>query len=480
MVARATRLAGSARGADGLDAAFAAIRAEHEVPEEFPAEVLEAAERVARDPRLPETDARHLELVTIDPPGAMDLDQAMQLERTTQGYRVHYAIADLTAFVAPGDPIDLEAHRRGQTIYCPDSRVPLHPPALSEGAASLLPGEDRPAYVWEIELDTEGARRSARVYRAMVRSRARFTYEEAQEGIDSADERFALLAEIGLLRIERESARGGASLPMPEQEVHADEEGRYSLRLRPLLAAEELNAQISLLTGIAAAQIMIEGGLGILRTMPPADPEDLARFRREARALGAEWPEGLPYGDFLRGLDREDPHHLAVIYEATSLFRGSGYTVLDTEDPAFPVPENPVQAAIAAPYAHTTAPLRRLVDRFSLAVCEALCSGSEVPAWVREGLEPLPATMAESGRRTGAVERACLDAVEAAVLAHRVGEVFDAVVVDAGRSGLELQLTDPAVTARAEGEAEPGDRVRAELVTADLAERSVRFRVLSS
>ncbi len=494
MVARATRLAGSARGVDGLDAAFHAIRAEHDVPEEFPAEVLEAAEQAAHEPRLPgrdtheaglpwrdasetrlpERDERDIELVTIDPPGAMDLDQALHLARIPTGYRVRYAIADVSAFVSTDDPVDLEARRRGQTIYCPDTRVPLHPPALSEGAASLLPGEDRPAYVWDIELGEDGARRTASVYRAMVRSRRRFTYEEVQAAVDdgTGGEVLELLREVGRLRIARESARGGASLPMPEQEVHADDDGHYRLRLRPLLEAEEWNAQISLLTGIAAAQIMIDGGLGILRTMPPASPEAITRLRREARALGAEWPHDTAYGDFLRSLDRDDPRHLAIIHDATSLFRGSGYTVFDGE-----VPGDLVQAAIAAPYAHTTAPLRRLVDRFALAICEALSAGREVPVWARDGLTELPELMAASGQRAGAVERACTDAVEAAVLAHRVGEVFDAVVVDANRSGLDLQLTDPAVSARADGEATPGDRVRAELVRADLAEHTVRFAV---
>src|SRR5690606_40184341 len=69
---------------------------------------------------------------------------------------------------------------------------------------------------------------------------------------------------------------------------------------------------------IAAAQIMLDGGLGVLRTMPPASPEAIARFRLEAEALGARWPEDLPYGDFLRTLDREDPRHLAIVHEATS------------------------------------------------------------------------------------------------------------------------------------------------------------------
>jgi len=211
--------------------------------------------------------------------------------------------------------------------------------------------------------------------------------------------------------------------------------------------------------------------------VPPATPEAVAGFGREAGTLGAEWPRVTVSGDFSRTLDRDDPRHLAIIHDATSLFRGSGYTVLAGDGSPRPAPEELEQSAIAAPYAHTTAPLRRLVDRYSLAICEALTEGREVPAWAGDGLAGLPEVMAESGRRASAVERACADAVEAAVIAHRVGEVFDAVVVDENRSGLDLQLTDPAVTARADGEAKPGDRVRAELVTADLATRSVRFEI---
>ena len=482
MVARATSLAESAREGEltnGLNAVFGEIRTELDVREEFPPAVLAAAERTARTPDLPDRDERDIDFVTIDPPGAMDLDQALHIERIANGYRVRYAIADVPAFVVPGGPVDVESRLRGQTIYCPDTRIPLHPPVISEGGASLLPGQDRPAYVWDIELDDDGVRRTASVGRAMVRSRRRYTYDEVQAAVDggSGGEVLELLRDVGRLRIARESARGGASLPMPEQEVHVDEAGHYRLRLRPVLEAEEWNAQISLLTGIVAAQIMLDGGIGVLRTMPPASPEAVARFRREAEALGATWPTGMAYGDFLRSLDRDDPRHLAIIHDATALFRGSGYTVFDAADPERPVPANPVQAAIAAPYAHTTAPLRRLVDRYSLAICEALAAGREVPTWARDGLADVPATMASSAQRAGAVERESTNAVEAAVLAHRIGEVFDAVVVDANGSGLDLQLTDPAVTARADGEASPGDRVRAELITADIAGRTVRFAV---
>src|SRR3954467_11592988 len=126
---------------------FAAIRAEFEVPESFPADVLAEAERVAARPPLPELDATDIELVTLDPPGSRDLDQAVHLAARGDGYRVTYAIADVGGFVTLGGALDAEAPPRGQTVYCPDRRVSLHPPVLSEGAASLLPGQIAPALV---------------------------------------------------------------------------------------------------------------------------------------------------------------------------------------------------------------------------------------------------------------------------------------------------------------------------------------------
>src|SRR5699024_6786403 len=123
--------------AAGLRSRLDAIRAELEVPDEFPPEVVAEAERVADRPlSLPERDETDLPFLTIDPPGSMDLDQAMHLSRDGDGYRVRYAIAHLESFVEPGGAIDAEARRRGQTIYAPDQRTPLHPAVLSEGAAS--------------------------------------------------------------------------------------------------------------------------------------------------------------------------------------------------------------------------------------------------------------------------------------------------------------------------------------------------------
>jgi exoribonuclease R len=125
---------------DALAQGMRDIQAALKLPLAFPPEVEAAAAQAAANPRLPELDRTDLALITIDPPGSMDLDQAMYVERTDGGYRVCYAIADVAAFVTAGDPVDLEANRRGETMYGADTTIPLHPKVLSEGATSLLPG----------------------------------------------------------------------------------------------------------------------------------------------------------------------------------------------------------------------------------------------------------------------------------------------------------------------------------------------------
>jgi exoribonuclease R len=114
-----------------LAAGLAAIREELGVPGDFPPEAVREAEDAARAPLPQRDDRRGLELFTIDPPGSMDLDQAMALSRSGDGYRIDYAIADVAAFVQPGGALDAEAHRRVVTRYLPDGNAPLHPRVLS-------------------------------------------------------------------------------------------------------------------------------------------------------------------------------------------------------------------------------------------------------------------------------------------------------------------------------------------------------------
>jgi len=458
-----------------LRAGLDKIRAELEVPGEFPAEARAEASAAALAGSTPDRDLTDLPFVTIDPPSAMDLDQAVHLSRDGSGFLVRYAIADVTSFVTPGGPIDVEAHRRGVTFYGPDRRAPLHPVELSESAASLLPDQERPALVWQLRLDSSGELTETVLTRARVRSRAKLTYEGVQSELDAgtAGDMLGLLPEIGRLRLEQERARGGVSMPVPEQEIVTRPDGGYGLQHRSPLPVEAWNAQLSLLAGTAAATLMRQGGVGIFRTLPPAQQRDVERLRRTAKALRIAWPPELPYADLIRSLDPAPAAHAAFIEEATSLFRGAGYVAFDGS-----VPERAGHAAIAAEYAHVTAPLRRLVDRYALEVCAALSAGAAVPQWVRAALPDLPEVMAEAGRRASAYEGACVAVVEAAVMNGREGEVFPGVVVDVVEKDDrgEVVIPEPAVRGRVAGRDLPlGEDVSVRLVEASIEARRIAF-----
>ncbi len=462
-----------------LAAGLARIRTDQQVPDDFPAEVTAAAERAAAAPRLPELDRTDLELVTIDPPGARDLDQALHIARDGKGFVVSYAIADVAAFVSAGDPVDQEAHRRGMTLYAPDHRTPLHPPVLSEGAASLLPDQVRPALLWTLRLDAGGRMTDAEVARALVRSREQLDYAGVQTEIDSgtARESLALLKIVGQWREQRERERGGVSLQIPEQEVVPDEDG-WRLEFRAPLPVEGWNAQISLLTGMAAAHLMLYGQVGILRTMPPADAGSLRRLRQTAKALHIAWPAELDYPEFVRRLDPHLPAHAAMLNACTTLFRGAGYQAFSGS-----VPIDAEHSALAIDYAHCTAPLRRLVDRYAGEVCVALCAGTEVPDWAARALDALPAEMATAGHRASAYERAVIDLVEVGLLAGRVGEVFTATVVEVDKSRVRgtVMLAEPAVEAKVVGQDLPlGHEVSVRLVSADFDLGAVSFELATS
>lgn len=452
--------------------ALAALRAGIEAPIEFPPEAIAEAESASAP--TPATDLREVPFVTLDPEGSKDLDQAFHLERAGSGYRVRYAIADVPGFVKAGGAMDAQARLRGQTLYLADGSIPLHPRVLSEDRASLLPDVERPALVWTFTLDDGGAKTDLRLERAVIRSRAQLDYVSAQASVDRGDDdHLALLREIGGLRQAQEAQRGGASLNLPDAEVVRREDGRYDIERRRPLPIEDWNAQLSLMTGMAAAELMIDAKVGVLRTMPQPDEQAFETFRRQTEALGRPWRSGR-YGEYLRALDTTDPLTLPVLEAAASLFRGAGYVTFDGR-----LPEGDLeQAAIGAPYAHTTAPLRRLVDRWSLALCLAVSQGQTPPDWARESLAELPALMQESSQRASQLDRETIDRVEAALLKPLVGQTIEATVIELrGENRASVQIAEPAVTATAPVPAgtAPGATVTLALAGVDIAKGEVHF-----
>jgi len=454
---------------------FGALRRELKLPTQFSLAAQRDADRAAAAPPPEMPDRTDIEFVTIDPAGSMDLDQAMCLSRRAGGgYRVRYAIADVTSFVPSGSALEAETWTRGQTIYLPDGRIPLHPVTLSEGAASLLPDRTRPAVIWTVDLDADGATGAVHVERGLVRSRAQLTYAGVAAG--PMPEPVEVLPEIGKLLIDRGLDRGAINLPIPAQEVE-QVDGGWRLRYVTPSPIEDFNAQISLLAGMCAARIMLDGRIGLLRTMPAPDARAVGRLRAAARSLHVDWPDGVSPGRVIAAVNGADPRGAAFLGHAPDLMRGAGYTAFDGE-----VPAAPEHGGVAAAYAHVTAPLRRLSDRYATEVCLALVAGREVPDGVCDALPRLPEVMASTGHLASAADRGAIDLAEAVLLSGRVGEEFDAAVldVDEEKPGHErrgvIAIDEPAIRARCRGAGLIlGERVRVRLVSADPVTRTVAF-----
>ncbi|OFT29248.1 exoribonuclease [Corynebacterium sp. HMSC08F01] len=447
---------------------FRAIAREFDVPTDFaPSLHAEASELVDRfaDVRI---DARDIPFVTIDPAGSKDLDQAVFVEqRAGGGYRVWYAIADVAAFVDSDSGVHEESLQRGQTIYLPDEPARLHPEEVSEGSASLLPDVDRPAVLWTFDVDGEGEVESAHVERALVHSVARLDYEGVHASLEdgSVHPSIALLPEVGRLRQQSSLRRHAINLRVPSVRVARDGDA-YELAIEPRHPIMDYNSEISLLTGMVAGQMMVDAGVGFLRTLQPASAESEAEFRREARNLGFDVTGDI--GEFLAGVDADTPHGMAVMREAQKLLRGSGYVDLSKDAPE-------VHAGIGGYYAHVTAPLRRLIDRFATEVCLAICAGTPVPEWVTRDAARMLKTMGRSSQLANTVEKACLHLTEATVLEPWVGHNFDGVTLKSGEEQSRVFIVDPPVLAPSAGAPEEGVSTKFSLVHADIDAREVGF-----
>lgn len=439
------------------------------------------------------TDHTSIEFVTIDPPGAMDLDQALHIAaRDGGGWTVYYAIADVAALVVPDGPVAAASLERGHTVYLPDGSVPLHPRELSEDAGSLLPQHNRAAVLWTVQLDRDAGIDSIAVERATVRSRARLTYAEVQNAADDDN----LPAPISHLPTVGEALRalgiraGAINLRLPGQEIDKNDDQTWELRIEPRREADEWNAQISLLVGRCAARLMLDAKVGLLRTLPEAPADTITELRGIAEALRLTWHPDQHLGEFLDAVDVNTPEGLAMMRWSTTALRGAGYTTFNGNPP-----EITTHAGIGGPYAHVTAPLRRLGDRFATEICLAHVAGHPIPQWVLDQLEQLPAILESTSRTANAVDRACVDLTEAVVMSARVGEQFDVDVLrgapapapdtshhegskDAKKKthpAGEVFLLEPPVFGTATGPLEQGKRATVTLTVADPVKRRVSF-----
>ncbi len=451
-----------------LTEGLAAIRAQFQVPASFPPEVLAAAEAAtARGPNE-HADRTDMPFVTLDPASSTDLDQAFAIESAGGDLLLHYAIADVAWFVRDGDPIDKEAWKRGTTTYLPDGKAGLYPPVLAEAAASLLPDGPRPCVLFTVRVAPDGGVKLDGAERAIIRSRAKLAYDSVRD-----EQLPAGFTELAHRIAAAEERRGAARVDPPEQEVERDAKGHFTLRLRPQLLSERRNAAMSLACNLAVADALHTAGTGLFRVMAEPDGRAVMRLRHTARAFGLDWPAAMPLDRFERLLDPADPRHSAFMLAIRRAGNGASYE-------PFRDGVKPWHAAMAATYTHSTAPLRRLADRYVLRAALAVANGMAVPAEVSEAFQRLPATMQKAEARENQIGRAAIDLAETAFLAGREGEVFDAVVTDFGEQGARIQLCAMPVVARTAAHGvQPGDPIRVKLLAADTERRTLQLQRVS-
>ncbi len=435
---------------------FQSIRDSLQLPRDFAPELLDEAQQVARRNPLAASleNLQEVPFVTIDPPTSLDLDQAYWADRLPSGYRVRYAIADVGFWIDRGSAVEQEAWRRGNTYYSPDLRTPLYPNAISEGAASLLPQQIRPAIVFDFELNAQAEVLSVGIARSQVMSRAKLAYADVGKHLDA--ERIAsgsghlahqdwslsltLLKEIGRKRQQLEIERHGINLRIPAQQVERWATALYGYRLafEESTEVEDWNAQISLMTGISAAQVMIAHEAGLLRTLDPPREDRLRMLRLAAQALHVNWPDGMRYDEFVRSLNPHDPIHSVMLQQAARVNGGARYLMFEGKAPKYSA-----HAAIASTYAHVTAPLRRLADRYALDLLVELSNGNQPSSELLEALHALPQVMNESESRSHKLETAIVDFAEARLMQDHQGEKFSALVIGLREDSVVVQIADP-------------------------------------
>ena len=459
---------------EALAAGFAKIAKQYKLPTCFPGDVVKAANAsvgllLAKDCgwKRNRRDATNIPLVTLDPATSTDLDQAFAIKQDGEDLILYYALADVDAFVPIGGTVEREAWCRGVTIYGLAEKVPLYPKVISQGAASLLPDGPRPAMLVVVSVCPAGKVTLRSVERAICESRAKLAYDT----VDLST--VPHLAEFARRMWADEVARGAQRVEFPQQEVIVDESapGGVRLVLRARVLSESINSTLSLAVNMAIGSLLQSAAIGVFRIMDDPEPQSIQSLRRTAHALDIQWLPNESLRELQRRMDPENFSHQRFLLDARRAGGRARYAVYTQDKPAW-------HSAIGATYAHATAPMRRLVDRYVLDLAYRIVSQLSVPSTLLQRLDDLPAIMERYESKASSVDRAVIDLLEAVALQDRVGEILDAEVVDAA-NGI-VQTHDSAIRARATKlpKLENGTLVQVRIEVADPPTRTVRLTAL--
>jgi len=427
----------------------------HGIPHEFPKAVLKAADKAQPVTSLDgREDWRELPLVTIDPADAKDHDDAVHAEPDTDpdnegGFIATVAIADVAHYVRAGSPIDIEAEKRGNSVYFPDFVVPMLPEQLSTDLCSLREGEDRPAMAVRMVFDRTGRKKSHSFHRVMMRSAAKLSYQEAQAAIDGhpSDKSGPLLDTV--LRplwdgyaclMKGRDAREPLDLDLPERKILLKPDGTVDRVITPdRLDAHKLIEEFMIQANVCAAETCQKADLDILyRVHDSPSQEKLAALRDFLTTVDMKFPKvgnlrPAQFNGILRKVAGTENDHLV------------NEVVLRSQAQAEYTPQNIGHFGLnLRRYAHFTSPIRRYAD---LVVHRALIRagrlGSDGLADEDMGrLQELGGELSAAERRAMAAERETVDRLIAHWLVDHVGATFNGRIVGVTRAGLFVALDD--------------------------------------
>jgi len=418
----------------------------HGLPAEFPTEVEEAATEASSrgDAPGPRTDRRDLLVFTIDPADARDHDDALSIVSVGEDrWEVGIHIADVSHFVEEGSPLDLEAWKRGTSVYLVDQVVPMLPHSLSSDLCSLRSGVDRLALSLFLEMDGKGGVHAHRFERTIIRSRYDLTYDQVQEVLEGKsslgaqlDEDLSCLARLARGLRGRRSERGSLDFDLPEARVVLDSEGApIDIQRRVQEESHRLIEDFMILANEVVAQESIRKKLPVpFRIHEPPSEVRMEELREFLRSIGY----ALPKGDI-------GPRSLQAVLSRSEGRPEAGLVstvVLRSMNRARYDVQNPGHFGLASrAYSHFTSPIRRYPDlALHRVVARCLIEGEEPrPQWA-EGLRAMTSHASDRERVAQNAERDSVDMKKVEFMARHLGEVFDGVISGVTSFGLFVQL----------------------------------------
>ena len=437
--------------APGID--MLSIIRKYHLRAEFPKDVLDQAERISE-----RIDARQLEgredlrkefIVTIDPDDARDFDDAIQVEKIKNGWRLGVHIADVAAYVEPESALDREARRRGNSVYLPDRVIPMLPERLSNGVCSLNPGVDRLTHSVFVHFDKNGNAKSARFARSVIRSAHRLTYKQAYAILkspprDQLGERLHVAWELAALLRRKRFEHGALDLDFPEVKVWVDKQG-HPVRLERVENDEshQLIEEFMLAANEAVARELKKRAIPtVYRVHENPDPEKLAEYREFVLSFNYRVGDLTHRSELQRllALIHGKPEEQALKVALLKSLKRARYS-------AQPLGH---YGLAKANYLHFTSPIRRYAD---LGVHRSLGRDTAL----RRPYQTDSREIASIAEHLSMTERTAADAeIDAAQmkkleffqrqLDERNPQIFRASIVDVRNYGLMVELPDALIT----------------------------------